>query len=365
MGLFAPGERFFVHPTDTERSHRTIERAEARRPHPPCSAAPRLPPVSLHGDRRRGYSGGHYGRLTFMTEPVPTVLWRISLRVPGKAVPVFEAALAPHCCALLSSVPEGGECRITALAEAEPQTGLLEAQLALAAATRGMAPPALVVEPLPEFDWLAENRERFRPFQIGRFWIAEPGEPAARPAGTIALRIEAATAFGSGRHGSTEGCLLALAAITGRRPQRVLDLGCGSGILAIAAAKLWHRPVLASDIDPLAAAVAQANARLNGVGTLVRAITAPGYDSPVIAAAQPFDLIVCNILARPLKRLARELFCHLAPGGTAVLAGLLRSDGADVLATHRAAGLRLVRRIDIAQWQTLVVRRPGEAASAP
>ena len=300
-----------------------------------------------------------------MPDPVTTALWRISLRVPATAVPAFEAALAPHCCALLSSVPEAGECCITALAAAAPQTGPLETQLGLAAASLGIASPALVVEPLAECDWLAENRERFRPFRIGRFWIAEPGDPAARPAGTIALRVEAATAFGSGRHGSTAGCLLALAAITGRRPQRVLDLGCGSGILAIAAAKLWHRPVLASDIDPHAAAVAQANARLNGVGMLVRTITASGYHSPVIAAARPFDLIVCNILARPLKRLARELFCHLAPGGTAVLAGLLRSDGADVLAAHRAAGLRLARRIDLDEWQTLVIRRPGEAASAP
>lgn len=303
--------------------------------------------------------------MTVMTELVPTALWRISLRVPGKAVPVFEAALAPHCCALFSSVPEAGLCRITALAEAEPQTGLLEAQLALAAASLGMVPPTLVVEPLPDRDWLAENRQRFRPFRIGRFWIAEPGDRVACPAAAIELRIEAATAFGSGRHDSTEGCLLALATIAGQRPRYVLDLGCGSGILAIAAAKLWHRPVLASDIDPHAAAVAQANARLNGVGTLVRTITASGYRSPVIAAARPFDLIVCNILARPLKRLARELFCHLAPGGTAVLAGLLRGDGADVLATHRAAGLRLARRIDLGEWQTLVIRRPGEAASVP
>ncbi len=286
-------------------------------------------------------------------------MWRVILRVPDTAAPAFEAALASRCYALLSSVPEDGECCLVALAAAEPQTRELETLLRLAAASSGVALPATVIEMLPERDWLADNREHFRPFRVGRFWIAEPGDPALRPGGLIELRIEAATAFGSGRHDSTEGCLRALDLITGKHPRRVLDLGCGSGILAIAAAKLWCVPVLASDIDPLAVAVARANARLNGVGALVRTTIATGYGSPAIAAAAPFDLILCNILARPLKRLARALSRHLAPGGTAILAGLLRSDGADVLAAHRAVGLRLVRRIDVREWQTLVIRRPG------
>ena len=214
----------------------------------------------------------------------------------------------------------------------------------------------MTIEALPERDWLAENRERFAPFRIGRFVIQEPDDRTPPPPGAIPLHIEAATAFGSGRHGSTEGCLRALESLARRPIRRALDVGCGSGILAIAAAKLWRVPVLASDIDPSAVDVARANARLNGVGHLVRVVVADGYRSPVIESSPPFDLVLCNILSRPLKRLARELARHLAPGGVAVLAGLLRSDGNDVLAAQRANGLGLVRKIDMEGWRTFVLR---------
>lgn len=232
----------------------------------------------------------------------------------------------------------------------------IEVALALAAASAGVPPPELTIEPLPERDWLADNRERFAPFRIGRFVIQVPDGRTRTPPGAIPLRIEAATAFGSGRHGSTEGCLRALESLARRPIRGALDVGCGSGILAIAAAKLWRVPVLASDIDPSAVDVARANARLNGVGHLVRVVVADSYRSPVIESSPPFDLVLCNILARPLKRLARELARHLAPGGVAVLAGLLRADGNDVLAAHRANGLGLVRKIDIEGWRTLVLR---------
>jgi ribosomal protein L11 methyltransferase len=227
--------------------------------------------------------------------------------------------------------------------------------------------PEVTIEPLPERDWLAENRERFAPFRIGRFLVREPADETPVPPGLITLRIETATAFGSGRHGSTEGCLWALQTLRGRRIRRPLDLGCGSGILAIAAAKLWRAPVLASDVDPRAVAVARENARLNGVGHLVRVVIADGYGSPVIAARRPFDLVLCNILARPLKRMAGDLARHLAPGGIAVLAGLLAGDGNDVLAAHRAVGLELQRKIDLEGWRTLVLRRapPPATSGAP
>jgi ribosomal protein L11 methyltransferase len=219
-------------------------------------------------------------------------------------------------------------------------------------------PPEVTIEPLLARDWLAENRERFAALRIGRFLVQEPEDETPVPPSLIALRIEAATAFGSGRHGSTEGCLRALDMLRGRRIRRPLDLGCGSGILAIAAAKLWRVPVLASDVDPHAVAIARANARLNGVGHLVRVVVADGYRSPAIAAERPFDLVLCNILARPLKRLAQGLARHLAPGGIAVLAGLLTADSNDVLAAYRAGGLSLVRNIDVDGWRTLVLERP-------
>ena len=239
----------------------------------------------------------------------------------------------------------------------------LEVALALAAASAGVPPPEVTIEPLPERDWLADNRERFAPFRIGRFVIQEPDDRTPPPSGAISLRIEAATAFGSGRHGSTEGCLRALGLLAPWPIRRVLDVGCGSGLLAIAAAKLWRVPVLASDVDPQAVAVARANARLNGVGHLVRVVVADGYRSPVIESSPPFDLVLCNILARPLKRLAREAARRMRPGGIAVVAGLLTADGNDVLAAHRAAGLTLLRRIDRDGWRTLVLRRRALASS--
>jgi ribosomal protein L11 methyltransferase len=251
-------------------------------------------------------------------------------------------------------------CVLEGIACAPLDRSALHVALAIAAAAAGVPAPEVTIERLPERDWLAENRERFAPFRIGRFHIQEPEDETPVPPGLIALRIEAATAFGSGRHGSTEGCLRALDMLHGRRIHRVLDIGCGSGILAIAAAKLWRVPVLASDIDPRAVAVARANARLNGVGHLVRVVAADGYRSPAIAAGRPFDLVLCNILARPLKRLAQGLARHLAPGGLAVLAGLLAADGNDVLAAYRTAGLSLMRQIDVDGWRTLVLeRRPA------
>jgi ribosomal protein L11 methyltransferase len=251
-------------------------------------------------------------------------------------------------------------CVLEGIACAPLDRSALHIALAVAAAASGVPAPEVTIERLPDRDWLAENRERFAPFRIGRFLIREPEDQTPVPPALITLRIEAATAFGSGRHGSTEGCLRALDMLRGQRIRRPLDLGCGSGILAIAAAKLWRVPVLASDIDPWAVAVARANSRLNGVRHLVRVAVADGYRSPAIAAERPFDLLLCNILARPLKRLAQGLARHLAPGGIAMLAGLLAADSNGVLAAYRAAGLSLVRKIDVDGWRTLVLeRRPA------
>jgi ribosomal protein L11 methyltransferase len=284
-------------------------------------------------------------------------LWRVVVTVPALADGALEAALAEHC-ETVSRFSKGAHtCRVEGIACRAPNRGALDLALAIAAAAAGVPAPKVMIEWLPDRDWLAENRERFAAFRVGRFIIQEPDDPTPVPPGLIALRIEAATAFGSGRHGSTEGCLRALATLRGRRIRRALDLGCGSGILAIAAAKLWRIPVLASDVDPHAVAVARANARLNGVGHLVRVVVAHGYRSPAIAARHPFDLALCNILARPLKRLAKDLAHHLAPGGVAVVAGLLAGDGNDVLAAHRAVGLGLLRTIDVQGWRTLVLRR--------
>jgi ribosomal protein L11 methyltransferase len=287
----------------------------------------------------------------------------VTLAVPPMAAASYEAALAPFCCAVSRTTGAPDRCRIEGLTVEEPDRRALDLALAITAAATGLPGAAFEVKPLAERNWLAENRERFAPFRIGRFLIHEPDHSGTAPTGVIPIGIEAATAFGSGRHGSTEGCLKALECLP-RRPARPLDLGCGSGILAIAAAKLWRVPVLASDVDAHAVAIARENARINGVAHLVRVVVADGWRSPSIASAAPFDLVLANILARPLKRMARALAGHLAPGGTAILAGLLVADGNDVLAAHRSVGLTLVRKIDVEGWRTLVLRRPPRLATS-
>ena len=170
--------------------------------------------------------------------------------------------------------------------------------------------------------------------------------------------IDAGMAFGSGDHGSTSGCLLAYHQLLRRhRFANVLDLGCGSAILGIAAAKASRSRILAADNDPLAVDVARRNCDINGVGTRVRCLVSEGYDHPALHRTAPFDLIFANILADPLCALAHGLKRHLAFGGYAILAGLLDRQAEQVIDAHRRQGLRHVRSIDMSPWQTLILKR--------
>ncbi len=262
--------------------------------------------------------------------------------------------------------PGGTTWRVEAYPQAPLLDAALEVRLALHAAAAGGRLIHVAEERLPERDWLLENRRAFPPLQIGRFFIHGSHWKGAAPAGVIAIEIDAATAFGTGEHPSTAGVLLALDQLAReRRFRRPLDIGTGSGILAIAAAKLWHRPVLASDIDPAAARVAAHHVRRNGLAGSVRVVCAPGYRSRPVRRAR-YDLIVANILARPLALMARDLARAIMPGGVAVLAGLLERQEALVVAAHRAQGLALQRRLVIAGWSTLIIGsgRPMPAPAA-
>ena len=215
----------------------------------------------------------------------------------------------------------------------------LEIRLALLAAGAGGRLIRVAEERLSERDWLAENRRAFPPLRIGRFFVHGSHWTGAAPPGAIPLEIDAATAFGTGEHPSTRGVLLALDRLARhRRFRRPLDIGTGTGVLAIAAAKLLHRNVLASDIDCAAARVAAHHVRRNGLRGHVRVICAPGYRARAVRRTQ-YDLILANILARPLSLMARDLARALAPGGVAILAGLLRRQERMVLAAHRMQGL--------------------------
>lgn len=219
-------------------------------------------------------------------------------------------------------------------------------------------PQPLERETLPDIDWVTKSLEGLKPVQAGRFLVHGGHDRDKRRAGQIAIEIEAGLAFGTGHHGTTAGCLEVLERVVVReKPRNALDLGTGSAVLAIAVARLAHIPVLATDIDPVATAVAQENARLNHVGNYVRAVTAPGFHHPAFGAHSPFDLIVANILARPLMRLAPDMARHLTPGGSIILSGILDRQRDAVLAAYNAQQFRHVRTLHKEGWVTIHLKR--------
>jgi ribosomal protein L11 methyltransferase len=222
------------------------------------------------------------------------------------------------------------------------------------------AAAALRFERIAAKDWVAESLVGLKPVTAGRFIVHGAHDRAGIAPNRIGIEIEAALAFGTGHHGTTRGCLLAFDRLCksshdGNAAPRVLDLGTGSGVLAIAAARLLRRRVLATDIDTAAVRVAYANARLNRVGPLVALATAVGVTAPAIRARAPFDLVFANILLEPLQRLAAPLAKIVAPGGRVVLSGLLTAQANAALAAYHA--FRLERRVALDGWTTLVLKR--------
>ncbi len=217
---------------------------------------------------------------------------------------------------------------------------------------------AVAIDSVEARDWVKASLEGLAPVAAGRFTVHGQHDRARVPVHAIGIEIEAALAFGTGHHGTTRGCLLLLdQVLRSRWPRRVLDLGTGTGVLAIAAAKALRQPVLASDIDWRSALVARDNARLNGAGNLVVAVHAPGFSSPKIRARAPFDLVLANILANPLRRLATPMARHLAPSALVILSGLLPHQANGVIAGYRAAGLVLVKRLQLEGWTSLLMRK--------
>jgi ribosomal protein L11 methyltransferase len=209
-------------------------------------------------------------------------------------------------------------------------------------------------------DWVKAALEDLVPVPAGRFVVHGSHDRARVPANKLGIEIEAALAFGTGHHGTTRGCLLLLDhVLKAYQPRRVLDLGTGTGVLAIAAAKALHGAVLASDIDPASVRVAHDNAHLNETGHLVQTIRATGFAAPQFAQRGPFDLVLANILANPLRQLAMPMARHLAPSALVILSGLLTHQAGPVIAAYRAPGLVPVRHLRIEGWSSLLLRKAG------
>jgi ribosomal protein L11 methyltransferase len=294
-------------------------------------------------------------------------LFAIRLTVPAVLAGEVADALDGFAEAVSAfEIAPGGDWKIEGIG-AEPDRGALGSVLALIAASRGLAEPDVSIEALPPTDWVAENQRSFKPIHAGRF-IAHPSHDRPDAPGKIALCIDAGQAFGSGEHETTRGCLLAIDGLARRwrpgrgvarkgRAGRALDMGCGTGILALAMARAWRSPVLGVDLAPESVRVAEENARINQAGTLVRAVWADGFKGRAVKRRR-YDLIAANILQRPLVAMAPALAGRLLPGGRAILSGFFVDQAQAVISAHRKRGMVQERRFVLGQWCAIIMRRP-------
>lgn len=274
------------------------------------------------------------------------------------AAALEEVDPAPYAVGAAEVEDGSGLYEVAAHFEEEPD-GIA---LALLAAVHGARPFA--VSEVPDVDWVAHVRRELAPVEAGRFFVYGSHDAEKVPEGRIALLIEAAMAFGTGHHGTTLGCLRAIDRLVneGVAAERIADVGCGTAVLAMAAARVWpgSAPVIASDIDPVAVEVAEANVRANALDGRVACLMAAGFGAAEIAAAGPFDLVLANILKGPLIMLAPEMAAHVRPGGFAILSGILNEQADEVAGVYARSGFNPHGRDEIGDWTTLILRRNAE-----
>ena len=248
---------------------------------------------------------------------------------------------------------------VEAITTAEPDKAYFTKILSDACAPLHVSVPSLLIEELPETDWLEATWKNFPPRQIGRYYVYGSHTDPNPPEGSVTLEINAATAFGSGEHETTTTCLLTLddLANQGFAPQKPLDMGCGSGILGMAIAKTWNVPVIAADIDPESVRVTTNNAELNKCDGLLKAYVSEGFESWQVTDYGPYDLIVANILATPLIEMAPSLAQSLAPEGLVILSGLLSRHRDDIVKAYAAQGLHLVSHRTLNDWEALLLKK--------
>ena len=290
-----------------------------------------------------------------MTEPGS---WTIRVDVPdAAAVPVLEVAIADLIAAVSVQHDErAGIWRLTGYSAERPDRSAVVRSLAAAARAAGIAIPAIAISRLPATDWIAEQERALPALDIGHFRVFGSHVTDPVPVGHVPVRIDAGLAFGTGHHESTAGCLVAIDRLycDGRSPPRTLDIGTGSGILGIAIARWLDGPVIATDIDPVAVRVANANARINEVSDRFSALVADGLGNDEVVRNQPYGLIVANIFERQLIDLAPLVAPALAVDGHVVLSGLQAESADRVADAFAAAGIACIDRVELSGWTTLV-----------
>lgn len=277
-------------------------------------------------------------------------------RTASRIVDAITESYPSHDLAIAAFEAPGGRWDITMHFGEPPDEDFIRSLVTDAAGEA--AASSIVFGTVETKDWVKASLADLVPVSAGRFIVHGSHDRDRVPPNKLGIEIEAALAFGTGHHGTTRGCLLLLDQVLNQRtPKRVLDLGSGTGVLAIAAAKALRRRVLATDIDFRSVIVAGENAHLNGVGTLVEAVHATGFHAPDFAAHGPFGLVMANILANPLRRLAPDMARHLAPQAFVILSGLLPHQANSVVAAYRGAGLKLLKRLQIDGWSSLLMQR--------
>ena len=284
--------------------------------------------------------------------------FEFKLILPETAVSIFEMSLEEQTGAILTRLlekgPHTGLWEFQAIFETEPNKQELKRLISSAASQSGIRTPCLRIKKMPEVNWLESSYQGFPPIEVGKYYIYGSHITTQPPTDKISLMIDAATAFGTGEHQTTHGCLKALDNLT-EIPNTILDVGCGSGILGMAFAKTYNKKVDAVDIDPESVRVAQENAAKNNLDNLLTVWQSDGYSQ----VKKSYDLIFCNILAKPLIEMASDLANHLNPNGIAILSGFLNNQENWVKKAHLEAGLTFIKHYRINGWTTLVMKKEG------
>ncbi len=290
--------------------------------------------------------------------------WHLKMVVEESSLPTYEAVLDEMASALLASQIENGENKgkwlLEAIFEKRPNLEQLDIALDIVASTLGSEVPCYSIGALPDKNWLKDSLISFPPVTIENFYIYGSHIKDEPPVDKISLQIDAATAFGSGEHPTTEGCMKAINYLKTKafNPNKVLDMGSGSGILSLAAAKVFNKKVYAVDIDEESIRVTKVNAEINNVDNLIQAKQGHGYRSVFARNNGPYDLILSNILAKPLIQMAPSAYKHVSQGGYVVLSGLLIRQEEWVLNAYKKQGFVVEKIYHIEEWSAIIVRKP-------